>query len=774
MKFHISWLLSRLPSVFGTFWRWWAFWLFALLIAGAWGLLAEKTYGQNLKQNRELLAHAQRLDELTQGAYTQEASVVSRDKEDTLLSTVEAPLDELSRLAFSQAMPFELEESIEQIRRSVVVLVLTQDQASPVPGALALQGYQVESALRKFRVQLKQEITKNQHRLWLARTLPVAVAVLGILSFLFGNRLRKRMAVASTFAALAAEDRWKKAVAGPQSGTWAWSRQTDKMETTPIWWEQLGYPESLRPASVSSEEWLSFVHPEDRSRVFQALDAHISGSEPRYLCEFRMRRFSGDWAWIRGHGIVVEREGEIATKMQGLLTDITEEKQTKEITWRQAHFDSLTGVANRRTLLERLQLETRRAARQQSPMALVLVDMDRFKRLNEMHGYSCGDKILESVARRLQGCVREDDLVARVDGDEFALVLADCGEVAALTEVLGRVAQAVSEPFVNQKKERICLSASIGVAVCPGDSLQAGGLLGCAEHALESAKKGGGSRYQFFTRQMQEEAQTRCLLSRDLQRALGTDQVQVLFQPIVDLKTQAVYKAEALALWRHPVQGLVPAAEFIPVAESTGALDLLSNQVLADALGQTARWRQLFCPDFQVSVNLSPSQLYRTEHASAFRWSQLLAETGLPGDALLIEITESSLLDTHSAVLEQLSAYQQAGVALALDDFGTGYSAFAYLQRYQMDYLKIDRSFVQGLAPDSRALQICHAIVRMAHALGIQVVAEGVETAEQARLLTELGCDYGQGFYWGRPVSAREFEMQHLNLQVIGGGLRLV
>jgi predicted signal transduction protein with EAL and GGDEF domain len=371
-------------------------------------------------------------------------------------------------------------------------------------------------------------------------------------------------------------------------------------------------------------------------------------------------------------------------------------------------------------------------------------------------GHDKGDELLIEASRRIAGTLRESDTVARLGGDEFAVIVTHLFEPSYAGEVAQKIVDALKSPFVLGT-ERVFVSASVGIAMCPIDGREIDELFKQADQAMYDAKTHGRNGFRFFTPDLQAGALRRMRLGMDLRQAIQANQLYLAYQPIVDLATGEVYKAEALLRWQHPQYGLVNPAEFIPVAETTGLIMDLGDWVFYAVAAQTLSWRQQLHPHLCVSVNKSPMQFTRST-VNAVRWPDHLAGLGLPGNAITVEITESLLLESSEEVTQQLHALRAAGVQIALDDFGTGYSALSYLQRHDIDYLKIDQAFVKDLAPNHKNLALCKAIIGMAHDLGMKVVAEGVETMEQRDLLTASGCDYAQGYLFGRPMEAAAFE----------------
>ncbi|TAN48993.1 MAG: EAL domain-containing protein [Methylococcaceae bacterium] len=438
----------------------------------------------------------------------------------------------------------------------------------------------------------------------------------------------------------------------------------------------------------------------------------------------------------------------------GLFTDITQNKQSEEIIWQQANFDALTGLPNRRMFHDCLEREIKKARQAGLSLALLFFDLDRFKEINEVLGHGLGDGLLKKVAQRLTGSVREIDTVARLGGDEFAVILGELEHMGNLDHIAEAILQQLTEPF-SLENQAVYVSASMGITLYPQDAIAMDALLRNAEQAMYVAKAQGRNRHSYFAPFMQEAAQIRMQIANDLRSALNDDQFKVYYQPIVELASGIIGKAEALIRWQHPARGFISPAAFIPIAEETGMINEIGDWVFRTAANQAASWRSTYADGFQVSVNKSPVQFRSRADVG---WVDYLQEIGLAGQSIVVEITEGVLLDSGSAIRDKLFKLRGDGLQVAIDDFGTGYSALSYLQKFDIDYLKIDQSFVRNLAPDSSDLALCEAIIVMAHKLGIKVIAEGIETAQQRDLLTAAGCDYGQGYLFAKPMPALEFD----------------
>ncbi|MEH3085100.1 MAG: EAL domain-containing protein [Xylophilus ampelinus] len=492
-------------------------------------------------------------------------------------------------------------------------------------------------------------------------------------------------------------------------------------------------------------------HPQER--IWEAVRAsgHWQGE---VWCRRKDGGVYAEWLSIN---TIFDKDGQ-AHRRVALFSDLARKKEYEQIIWQQAHCDPLTGLLNRRIFQERLEQDIRKATHAGRTNALMFLDLDHFKEINDTLGHSAGDALLQEAARRLRGCMGDRDSVARLGGDEFAILVALQGRDDRVTSMAEAVLQQMGRPFALGL-ETAYVSASIGITYYPRDGDTHEVLLRNADQAMYVAKKLGRNRYQEFTPSMHEAAQLRMRLATDLRSAPAAGQLHVLYQPIVELATGRVRKAEALVRWQHPSRGLVSPQEFIPIAEQTGIIHAVGEWVFRQVAPQLARLRARHDPQFQVSLNKSPVQ-FADEHDAHGEWLRRMHALGLPGEALALEITESLLLeaDNDRGVTAKLERLRDAGVQISLDDFGTGYSSLNYLKKFPIDTIKIDQSFVRNLTEASSDLALCRAIVAMAHALGLQVVAEGIETQAQCDLLADMGCDYGQGYWFARPLSFDDLE----------------
>ena len=468
--------------------------------------------------------------------------------------------------------------------------------------------------------------------------------------------------------------------------------------------------------------------------------------------ESQIRRKNGDVIWISENARALYSEDGTPLGYEGTVEDITERRRYQERIEHQANYDTLTGLANRSLLQDRLEQALLTATAHGTRLAVAFVDLDRFKFINDSLGHQFGDQLLREVAGRLQSCVRDCDTVARLGGDEFVLLINGHHGADSVRQIMERILAVVSEPWVIEQGD-FNITCSVGVALHPDDGGDAQTLLKHADSAMYRAKDSGRSNYQFFTRELNALMTERLEMESLLRRALEREQFALRYQPRVDLATGAIVAAEALLRWRIPHRGTIAPRRFIGLAEETGLIVPIGKWVLQSACAQNKAWQDAGLPPIVVSVNVSPRQFRQESLVRSV--AEVLQSTGLEARYLELELTESMVMHDAPHLVAMLDELKRLGVQISVDDFGTGYSSLSYLKRFPVDRLKVDRSFVQDMARDADDATIVRAIVTLGHNLGLKVVAEGVELAEQARLLSDYLCDEAQGFLFSRPVSSR-------------------
>ncbi len=430
-----------------------------------------------------------------------------------------------------------------------------------------------------------------------------------------------------------------------------------------------------------------------------------------------------------------------------------ERKKTEDRIQRMSRYDILTNVANRSFLYDRLEMALARARRYNRILALLLLDLDHFKNINDTLGHTFGDRILKRVAERLTGCLRASDTVARLGGDEFAVLLPEIEQVVDVSRVADKIMAALREPVMLDEQE-LFVSASIGSSIYPDDGEDAETLLKNADSAVQRAKQIGRNNHQFYSPLMNAKASKRLQLGNALRRALEREEFLLHYQPQVDMESGGIVGVEALVRWRHPGLGVVSPAEFIPLAEETGLILPIGDWVLRQACHQTRKWHDAGFQPVRISVNLSNRQFNQEGLADSIM--EVLRETRLEPQHLALELTESGFMHNEEGAIGTLRTLKEMGVHVSIDDFGTGYSSLRYLKRFPIDELKIDRSFVRDVTSDHDDAAIVGAIIAMGNSLRLRVVAEGVETPEQMNFLRERGCTVMQGYYLSRPLPTGE------------------
>ena len=544
------------------------------------------------------------------------------------------------------------------------------------------------------------------------------------------------------------EERFALSAKGANDGLWDWDRDRGRVHTSARLQEMLGRPRHQR--TVTGEHLLALVHPEDREGLMQAVDRHVVGRTNRFRHEFRLRHQDGSWLWVMARGIAVFERGTVR-RFAGSLSDISDRKRTEQELRRLALQDPLTGLANRALLLDHLRMAIERRRRTDAPFAVLFVDLDRFKLVNDSLGHSIGDAVLVEVGRRLESSVRATDIVARLGGDEFAVLIDEPDALEGVLVTVERLQAAIAVP-IPAGGDLVHITASVGVARSEDVPLDPETALRYADIAMYRAKRAGGDAHEVFTETMHAQASSRLRLHNELRLGLARGEIVPYYQPIVALETGRILGFEALARWCRPTGAVLDAETFIDEAEEIGLIVPLGRHMLAEASRQLRDWRVAGF-DIELLVNISQRQLDLAD--VAHQVSGLLDELALDGAALAIEITERSAIIQSETAAEQISQLRTHGVGIVIDDFGTGYSSLSAIHALPLTALKIDKAFVRGLVPGGSG-GIVSTIIAMARTLGLVVVAEGIETVVERDRIRALGCERGQGFLFGRPVDAGE------------------
>lgn len=545
------------------------------------------------------------------------------------------------------------------------------------------------------------------------------------------------------------EERYALASLAANDGLWDWDLRNNEVHYSARWKSMLGY--EGEEIGHGTEEWFKRIHPADSEQVKQDIHKHLEGSSTHFENEHRMMHKNGTYRWMLTRGIAVREADGTPTRMAGSQTDISLRKRAEEQLVRDAFYDVLTGLPNRALFMDRLGHALKRLKRLMDGygFAVLFLDLDRFKVINDSLGHMTGDALLVETARRLEKCVRPGDTVARLGGDEFVVLFDDVRDVESARFIAERVQSILSTPFYVNACE-VFSSASIGIALSSQEYDRPEDILRDADITMYRAKALGKARVEVFDPSMRAHAVSLLHMETDLRRALERDEFRVYYQPIVALGTDAIMSLEALIRWQHPQQGLVSPAEFIPLAEETGLIAAVGEWVLRKVCADIKEWQADGSQPVRVAVNISPVQLRRQGFVKSV--TRILEEHRLGGESLGMEITENVLLDKTTATIEMLTELKELGIHIILDDFGTGYSSLSYLQHLPIDILKIDRSFVAKLTRDDEQTRIIETIILLGRNLGIDVIAEGIETDEQLERLKSIHCDQGQGFLFSRPI----------------------
>ena len=537
-------------------------------------------------------------------------------------------------------------------------------------------------------------------------------------------------------------------------GLWDWDLTTNKIVYSPRWKEMLG----LDGDKISDlpDEWLGRIHPEDRDRVGALIDAYLDGTTSNFEIEYRIRHFSDNYLWMLAKGLTIRSPSGKATRFAGSQTDVTELKSHEEQMIHDALHDTLTSIPNRTLLLDRIrQSLVRRKRYPETSFAVIFIDLDRFRLVNESLGHIHGDELLKLISERLKGSIPIGDTVARLGGDEFSVLIQDIVCVKDAENIAKDIQDSFSKPFSLGDRE-VFASASMGIAHSDNDYKTPEEILRDSELAMYRAKRDGKAQSIVFEKRFRQSTLSPIDLDTDLRRALDRDEMELHYQPIISMRDRSISGFEALLRWSHRSRGAISPNEFIPLAEETGLIYDLGQWVLRKACEQIADWNKDKSKEEQleISINLSGRQFSDPNLVGGI--FENIEKSGFNAEFLKIEITESALMENAQRSVSMLNQLKDLNIKVCVDDFGTGYSSLSYLHTFPIDTLKIDRSFVHDMSRNFRNMEIIRTIIMLAHNLKLDVIAEGVETAEQYAQLSALGCQFAQGFYFSRPVNSSD------------------
>ncbi|HEX2209469.1 MAG TPA: EAL domain-containing protein [Longimicrobium sp.] len=566
------------------------------------------------------------------------------------------------------------------------------------------------------------------------------VVILVLFFVVVRNRLRAERELA------ASEQRYALAALGAHDGLWDWDLRAGTLYLSPRWKEIVGCGDG--EVGTDPAAWFDRIHPDDRRRVHTELMKPDNDSG-LFQSEHRIRHADGSWRWVLVRGVrVVDRDG-ATVRMAGSQTDVSQRKMYENQLLHDALHDGLTGLPNRGLFLDRL--ERAIAWWQRHPehhFAVIFLDLDRFKVVNDRVGHAAGDQVLVAVSRRLEGCLRQGDSVARLSGDEFALLLHDVENPSAVAH---RIQQELVRPY-DVGGQQVLVTASLGIAVSSIGFSRPEDVLRDADAAMYRAKARGRARFEIADAELHARSLEQLEMESQLREAVERDQLRLHFQPVVVMETRELVGFEALMRWQHPERGLRSPDDFIPLAEQSGLIMTIGRWALWEACRQMQEWRRAYAGSepLWLSVNLSSRQFLHPQLVQEIH--DVLRDTGFPADRLRLEITESVIMDDPGAVGQILHRLRATGIRVAVDDFGTGYSSLAYLHRLPVDTIKIDRSFVHDMHADPALVAVIKTVISLSGSLRMETVAEGVETAEAASALREMGCHLGQGFLFSHPL----------------------
>jgi len=548
-----------------------------------------------------------------------------------------------------------------------------------------------------------------------------------------------------------AAERYELALSGTNYIIWDWDIQEDKMYFSEQLKEVLGYDDSM---GFDYKTVVNLIHPDDREHSIKTLEDYLLGKTSSFECEHRVKTKSGEYIWMMSHGRAIWDDDGRPLRIAGFHSDITERKMWEAKTYKMAFYDSLTELPNRALFMEKLGAALKKAYEENSMVSIMLLDLDNFRTINETIGHDAGDQLLKSVGILLQRFVREAGTIARLEGDEFVILQPNVTNIEEVTHIAESIIHSLQQPWIMDNKE-FYITASIGIGVYPYHGSDVNTLLKNADTAMYRAKNYGKNTYQLFDQQMNTDILERLELESYLRHALKRNEFFLVYQPQIDTKTGLVVGAEALIRWAHPLKGVLSPIYFIPMAEETGLIISIGEWVLYTACKQNKAFQDAGLPPIRVAVNISGRQLQHPDFLDMVK--RTLEQTGLDPCWLELEITETVVMSDLNHTISILNKLKDMGIHVSLDDFGTGYSSLNYLKRLPINALKMDKSFVDGIAASNNEESIAKGLILLAHSMNLSVVAEGIETQEQYEFIKRQKCDKVQGYLFGKPMPPEEF-----------------
>lgn len=547
------------------------------------------------------------------------------------------------------------------------------------------------------------------------------------------------------------EERYRLAFEGANDGLWDWNIESDYMFFSSRIKEILGFNDSEMQNNFSA--WADLIHPDDFDRVMKFNNDYFEGKEDNYRIDYRIRCKSGEYKWFLTRGQIIRDDDGRPLRLAGSHTDITERKKSEEKIKNMAFYDSLTGLPNRMLFSDRLSVSLNQAKRYNHKGALLFLDLDNFKTINDTLGHAAGDILLKYIAELIKVCIRESDTIARLSGDEFVILMTKIDSIEDAKQIAQRIIEQLRKPIILEGCE-FYITASIGITMFPDDASDQQTLLKNADTAMYRSKELGKNNFQVFNTSLNDKYQEKLDMESNLRHAIDRNEFELHYQPMIDTKTGKINSVEALLRWNHPKNGMIPPDRFIPVAEETGLILPIGTWVLKTACRQNKKWQENGYEPLRVSVNLSLKQFYQPDFLDTVKLA--LEETNLDPRYLDLEVTESIAANDLDSIIDSLNSLREMGIKISLDDFGTGFSSLNYLRLLPIDMLKIDKSFINDIGKSTSHETITKSVIDIAHAMNAAVVAEGVETSEQLKFLQSHNCDYIQGFLFSRPLPEKD------------------
>lgn len=555
---------------------------------------------------------------------------------------------------------------------------------------------------------------------------------------------------------ISANERFELAVKGANDAIWDWDLLTNKIYFAPKWIEIIGLDKI--DDFFTPEDWFNIIHLDDRDRFRKKLKDHFKDKSSYFKDEYRIVRSDNQIKWIMTRAVVIYDDQDREIRMAGSHSDITDRKIMQQKVSFYAYYDSLTELPNRTMLLDRLHQALYRAARKKDFSFCVLyLDFDGFKHVNDTYGHAVGDLLLIMIANRLKDCIRPLDLVSRIGGDEFIILLDGIDSNQFIESIVERILRSSSEEFqINDHS--IYISVSIGIVKESDGTSGADDLIQKSDIAMYYSKMNGKDQFTYFDESLQKNEVKRWSLEHELHNALGTEALQIYYQPIINSVTQKIFSFEALLRWKHPEKGMIPPDEFIPSAEETGFISKITHWLIEEVCIQAAFWNKNRTDNFiKISFNVTAKDFLIPGGLDLLIESKLFNSKCNP-QWIALEVTERTMIKDFGPVMKQIRKIRSMGISIELDDFGTGYSSLSYLNKFEIDYLKIDQSFIRSMMKDPMSYKIVKTIINLAHDLELSIIAEGVETPEEADYLLSCGCEFFQGYFYSRPLNRLDAE----------------